>query len=102
MKRTVGLTFVAVTVVAGFAYLLSVGNTHSWPKVQCRVTSTRVIRSVVERSPGTSALVLYRGQAELQYTVGGKSYYIWTDSEWSDKDKKFVEDKMNNLSERCP
>lgn len=94
------ITISIVIVTGGLIYLVIAGNTHSWPKAQCKVVGSRVVRSDFVRL-SRSAVISYRGQFHLQYVVGGRDYYVWADSGWSGKDKKFVEDMIGNLPEQC-
>jgi hypothetical protein len=44
---------------------------------------------------------MYRGEYELEYTVDGKNYFIWTDAGWLDQNKEFVQEKVEVLPKRC-
>jgi|SRR5581483_4581892 len=102
MKRTFIIASL-VAVIVGLVYLGIAGKTDSWPKAQCRVVSSRVVREAAQRPSGRSPLVLlYTGQFELQYIVGGRSYYVWANAGWSDKDERFVQKKIEDLPEQCP
>jgi hypothetical protein len=46
-------------------------------------------------------IAMYRGEYQLRYTVGGREYYIWANSGWSDVDKQFVQAKVDFLPNRC-
>lgn len=101
MKRILISASIAA-MAGGLIYLGVAGRTDSWPKTQCRVVSSRVVRSDVPRGPADSTLVLYSGLFRLEYIVEGQSYYVWADSGWWDKDEKFVRDKTDNLPQQCP
>ena len=91
-----------VLVLAGVgvgAYLIHIGNTDSWPETDCTVAGARVVRSDVADS--ARAIVMYRGEYRLHYVVGGRDYYIWANSGWSDVDRQFVQDKVDPRTDRC-
>lgn len=47
------------------------------------------------------AIVMYRGEYQLRYVVGGHEYYVWANSGWFDVDKEFVETKVDSLGGNC-
>ena len=81
------------------ALLIHIGNTDSWPETNCTVAGTRVVRADVADSG--RAIVMYRGQYQLDYSVNGQDYSVWADSGWSDVDRQFVQDKVDARTEHC-
>jgi hypothetical protein len=63
------------------------------------LAGSRVVRADVADS--FRAIVMYRGEYQLRYVVGGREYYVWANSGWSDVDKQFVEAKVNSLAGSC-
>jgi len=47
------------------------------------------------------AIVMYRGEYRLRYTVSGQDYFVWANSGWSDVDKQFIQDKVTFLPDTC-
>ncbi len=46
-------------------------------------------------------IVMYKGEYQLRYTVGGHEYHLWALSGWADPDKQFVQTKVDYLPDRC-
>ena len=93
----------AVTVLAAAValcgYFIRATKTDSWPTTGCTVAGTRVIRDDVADSG--RAIVMYRGEFQLRYSVGGQSYYVWANSGWSDVDKQFIQNRIDALPSHC-
>src|ERR1700686_1893882 len=85
--------------VASGIYLVRLGNTDSWPQTDCTVVGNRVARESVADS--SRAIVMYRGEYRLRYTVSGQEYFVWANSGWSDIDKQFIQDKVDSLPDKC-
>jgi hypothetical protein len=92
------IVLLAGAVGAGI-YVVHVGNTDSWPEVGCSLAGSRVVRANVADS--FRAIVMYRGEYQLRYLVGGREYYVWANSGWLDVDKQFVETKVDSLAGNC-
>jgi hypothetical protein len=80
-------------------YLDRLTSTNSWQETRCAVVGSRVVRSDVADS--FSAMVMFKGEYELRYTVGGREYSLWVDSGWADTSHQFVETKLESLPEYC-
>src|SRR5208337_1152061 len=80
-------------------YLVRVGSTDSWPEANCTVAGSRVVRAVVADS--FRAIVMYKGEYQLRYVVGGHEYYVWANSGWADVDKQFVQARLDSLPAHC-
>jgi len=95
-----GIAIVLLSTALGSAvYLIHSGNTDAWPETSCTVAGTRVVRADIADSFRT--IVMYRGEYRLRYTVGGREYYVWANSGWSDVDKQFVQDKVDSRVDHC-
>ena len=95
-----GILIAFLTVALGtVVYLVHVGNTDSWPQAGCTLAGSRVVRDDVADS--SRAIVMYRGEYQLHYVVGGREHYVWANSGWSDVDKQFVEAKVDSLAGTC-
>jgi Protein of unknown function (DUF3592) len=88
------LTFVLVVVLAWHF-----GSTDSWLEARCTVAGSRVIRADVADS--FRAIVQYKGEYQLRYSVRGHDYYVWASSGWADPDREFVQNKIDNLPQGC-
>jgi hypothetical protein len=77
-----------LTIALVVSLILHFGNPDSWPEARCTVAGSRVIRADVADS--FRAIVLYRGEYQLRYSVGGQDYYLWASSGWADPDRAFV------------
>ena len=100
MRWKWGISIVLVSMAVGSAvYLIHARSTDSWPETSCTVAGNRVVRD--DFADSSRAIVMYRGEYRLRYTVGGNEYFVWANSGWSDVDKQFVQDKVDSLSDRC-
>lgn len=88
-----------LAVLAAVVYIVRAGNTDSWQEASCTVAGSRVVRTVVAES--FRAIVMYRGEYHLRYTVEGREYYVWANSGWSDVDRQFVQDKVDSRADKC-
>jgi hypothetical protein len=89
----------AVAFSAVLALFLRLGSTDAWPETRCTVAGSRVIRADVADS--FRAIVLYKGEYHLRYSVGGHDYYVWANSGWADPDREFVQSKIDYLPDTC-
>jgi hypothetical protein len=85
--------------VAAGIYVVHLGNTDSWPETDCTVVGDRVVRDDVADSH--RAIVMYKGEYRLRYTVGAQEYFVWANSGWADVDRQFIQDKVDSLPDRC-
>ena len=88
-----------LTCVVLAALVFHFGSTDSWPETHCTVVGSRVIRADVADSFG--AIVLYKGEYQLRYSISGHDYYMWANSGWADPERNFVQSKIDNLPETC-
>ena len=70
------------------------GRTNSWPQADGEVVSSRTVREDAQIGPYGTIVPLYRGEYQIRYVVHESSYYIWVAAPWADKDRTFVEDKL--------
>src|ERR1700674_2946062 len=91
-NRWIALLLLCGAVASGI-YLVHLGNTDSWPETGCTVVGHRIVRNDVADSH--RAIVMYRGEYRLRYTVSGQEYDVWANSGWSDVDKQFIQDKVD-------
>jgi hypothetical protein len=63
------------------------------------VVGNRIVRHDVADSH--RAIVMYRGEYRLRYTVSGQEYYVWANSGWTDVDKQLIQDKVASLPDKC-
>jgi hypothetical protein len=98
-SQILGGTVLAVALVLVGAFVLHSGSTRLWPEAHCVVAGSRVIRADVADS--FRAIVLYKGEYQLRYSVDGRDYYVWVSSGWADPDKEFVRSKVDYLPETC-
>src|SRR5260370_22859306 len=85
--------------VASGIYFVNLGNTDSWPETGCTFAGGRVVRYDVADS--SRAIVMYRGEYRLRYTVNHHEYYVWAKSGWADVDRQFIQDKVDNPPAKC-
>ena len=97
-NRWIALLLLCGAVASGF-YLVHLGNTDSWPEAACFVVGNRIVRNDVADSH--RAIVMYRGEYQLRYTVSGQEYYVWAHSGWTDVDKQFIQGKVDYLPDKC-
>jgi hypothetical protein len=93
----IGLVFAALGAVL---YVLHFGNTEKWPVASCNIVGSRVVRDVFSES-SSRALVMYRGEYRVQYTVRGVDYSVWVPLGPTDADKSFVESTLEQRPRRC-
>lgn len=96
--RLAALTFAAASVVL-VSYLVYSGRADSWPRADCTVIGSRVIR--YDAADSWRDIAMYRGQFKIRYEVDGREYYTWADAGWLDKDKDFVEQRVAALPKHC-
>lgn len=94
----VGISLIAL--LGGVIYMFRFGNTDNWPQASCSIVGSRVVRDVVSFE-SSRAIVMYRGEYRVRYTVGGQNYYIWVSGGPSDGDRSFVEASVNRLPDEC-
>ena len=83
-----------------FVYLGVAGRTGRWPEAQeCTVIGSRVVRDVID---GRRPLILWHGEYRVQYEVNGKRYSTWANAGWTDADRSFVQNKVDDLKIDCP
>jgi hypothetical protein len=97
-NRCIALLLLCGAVGSGL-YLVHLGNTDSWPETGCAVVGNRIVRNDVADSH--RAIVMYRGEYRLRYTVSGQEYYVWANSGWADVDRQFIQDKVDYLPDTC-
>jgi hypothetical protein len=97
-KRWFALVLLGGAVASGI-YFVHLGNTDSWPETGCTVAGGRVVRDDVADS--SRAIVMYRGEYQLRYTVNEQEYYVWAKSGWADVDRQFIQDKVDNPPAKC-
>jgi hypothetical protein len=85
--------------LAAAIYVVHLGNTDSWPEIGCSFAGSRVVRDYVADDP--RAIMLYRGEYRLRYTVGAQEYFVWAKSGWADLDRQFIQDKIDSVPKRC-
>lgn len=102
MKGRVVTLAMLVLLVGVAAWLLIGGSTKSWLAADCSVVSSRVVRADGPYGLHGAVIVMYRAEYQLRYSVAGKDYLIWTNAGWMDKDRHFVEGKVENLPQQCP
>jgi hypothetical protein len=99
-RRTWWIASALVCVALGSAVLvLRLGSTDSWPETRCTVAGSRVIRAEVADS--SRAIVMYKGEYQLRYTIDEHDYYVWASTGWADPDKEFVQSKVEYLPGSC-
>src|SRR5260370_13418390 len=97
-NRWIALLLLCAAVGSGM-YLVHLGNIDSWPETGCAVVGNRIVRNDVADS--YRAIVMYRGEYRLRYTVSGHEYYVWANSGWTDVDRQFIQDKVDYLPDTC-
>ncbi len=95
----IAVTLLAVVSFAIIALVLRSGSTDAWPETGCTVAGSRVIPADVADS--SRAIVLYKGEYHLRYSVGRHDYFVWANSGWADPDREFVQSKIDYLPETC-
>ncbi len=63
------------------------------------MVGSRVVRADVADS--SRAIVMYKGEYQLRYTVAEHDYYVWATSGWAYVDKEFVQSKLDHLPDTC-
>ena len=92
------LWFLLICAFGGATYLFRRAYAD-WQQTSCTVIGNRAIQEYVADS--SRALVMYQGQYRLRYVVAGRDYYVWANAGVTDPEKRFVEDKIYYLPERC-
>jgi hypothetical protein len=74
-------------------------STRFWPKTECTVVDSRVVRA--DFADSTGDLILFKGEYQLRYAVEGREYFVWEFSGWMDSNKQFIQGKVDVLPKRC-
>jgi hypothetical protein len=82
-------------------YFAARGDTGTWPEARCKVVASRVVKDILPSDISGPTLILYKGEYQLAYQVGGREYFVWANARCLDKDRRFVEDKIANLPDDC-
>ena len=101
MKRAALSIIVILAAGGAVAWFLIMGDISSWPTAPCKIVSSRVVRADGAYGPHGALMVMYKGEYQYRYTVSGRDYVVWANAGWLDKDRDFVQSKVEILPATC-